>query len=87
MKLTCIVISHGGGAPSGMPRASFNSCDKEPGFISLSFTCKLNRKTQVNDTTHIFLNYHVYHINRIAFVSRNVNQATIENTWPDQSMI
>ena len=37
-KLTCIFISHGGGAPSGMPRASFNSCDNVPGFISLSFT-------------------------------------------------
>lgn len=37
--ITCILISHGGGAPSGMPRASFSSCDKMPGFISLNFTC------------------------------------------------
>jgi len=37
--ITCIFISQGGGAPSGIPRASFNSWDNMPGFISLNFTC------------------------------------------------
>jgi len=37
-KLTCMLISHGGGAPSGIPRASFKSFDKNPGFVSLSLT-------------------------------------------------
>lgn len=32
-------ISHGGGAPSGIPRASLSSRDSIPGFISLSLTC------------------------------------------------
>ena len=43
--LTCMLISHGGGAPSGIPRASFSSCDNIPGFISLSFTCMTNKES------------------------------------------
>jgi hypothetical protein len=42
---TCMLISQGGGAPSGMPRASFSSCDNTPGFISRSFTCIQNPMT------------------------------------------
>ena len=37
-KFTCILISHGGGAPSAIPRASFKPCDNVPGFVSLSLT-------------------------------------------------
>ena len=38
---TCMFISHGGGAPSGIPRASLSSRDRTPGFISLSLTCNV----------------------------------------------
>lgn len=44
--LTCILISQGGGAPSGIPRASFSSCDSMPGFISLNFTYIPGKKIQ-----------------------------------------
>jgi hypothetical protein len=48
---TCILISHGGGDPSGIPRASFNSCDNMPGFISLNFTCTASNITMSYNMT------------------------------------
>jgi hypothetical protein len=41
---TCMFISHGGGAPSGIPRASLSSRDSMPGFISLSLTFGIKKK-------------------------------------------